>query len=1260
MTDKYQVFSAFEIARALGNFTNYFRPTEEQTAIIEHPVSSEHGRQVLVLAGAGSGKTATLAQRVVWLIANGHARPSEILGLTFTNKATNELRARITKNVLEFFDAVLNPVNFAHFTQEQIAHAESLQQAVSFDIERPEISSYNAFASRIVHEYGHYTGRKVAAIIDEPIALNLAQQVLAEGSREELLALEGLRSDLPQILLRLENEIVDNGFIRWSDDRLKFRQALETAVSDGFSTVARNETARQLFVRNLIKQLDKTDALLPFVARLRKLKQEKGMMQFSDQVAQAIDILVQPDSIARAELRDSFKFVLLDEVQDTSAGQTQMLQHLFAGKNIMAVGDPHQSIYGWRGASASALTKFGEHFAEDPGSFEVLNLSISWRNAAPILEVANHTVSPLRKELEVRGASLKGADIRVQPLRHPDEALAERSANRLAAESEPETNTAGVTVGLFAHDSDEVEFIADEILRIRSTASADKQKTIAVITRNRGVMPTVEQALTRRGIKSEIVGGGGLLSTPEITEIQAVLRCLGDADAGESLVRVLTGPRFEVPLTDIRALSVYARKLTKANRENSSLAQAEGSEALKYSVDDIVSNISALYELPVKRPAGCDFSNHGYARLQEAQAVFQRLHGYVNSDITTLIEQIVREMRLWVELAAHPKNREHTGALKPHTHGNIYAFTEYLLGYQSATGDTSITGLLRWLRASQAEDRESQAEIKPSLDTVQIITGHAAKGLEWDVVFAPFQYQSAFPGQVTPKLGWMTEGRLDYASRLDSDDLPQIDVNGTPSEVLQKSDLPGERLRKQLDRRVDSYSLREALEKLLKSFPADEAQVSEKDIKKLDAERAKHFRWRKPPYVSDVFLRHINDERRIAYVMYTRAKETLYITSSYFRGNGKRAEKPSVFLTEALHIVENHLDHNSSSQTPVSVAAIKLVNASRVRESGVPCAACAAYDSRGFASHAEFQLSDDALPEYADTSDIEVPKENPKAETVRQFISWPHDALGERRQQVEASAAAVREQLTRFDTGDTAGIVGAEVLSDWQKLLLLERETHQLKQPTRPEYLNTSEVADFLDDPQKLLRNKLRPIPARPFSATVLGTQFHEWVERRLTSAGASAQKLALFETVPDPHPGATLAESRELNELIQKFEASRFTSLKALEVEQDYAASVAGVPLQAKIDAVFLISEEPERYEIVDWKTGKAPVTDSEKARSLTQVEIYRELFAAHNALNLEQVRATLFYVREGIEISTASAPSGRQLHRLTKALGKLDEVMN
>lgn len=182
-----------------------YAPTAEQEAIITAPLDEP----VLVVAGAGSGKTETMSQRVIWLVANGYVAPSEILGLTFTRKAAGELADRIRTQLNRLRLAL--PDAISSLTGADAKRAQVVLEALEDDFARPTVSTYNAFAGTVVSEYGELAGLNTeAVIIDDAMAWRLAREVVNGSTDQRLLELEMDPGPLTNQVLKLSRAMREN------------------------------------------------------------------------------------------------------------------------------------------------------------------------------------------------------------------------------------------------------------------------------------------------------------------------------------------------------------------------------------------------------------------------------------------------------------------------------------------------------------------------------------------------------------------------------------------------------------------------------------------------------------------------------------------------------------------------------------------------------------------------------------------------------------------------------------------------------------------------------------------------------------------------------------------------------------------------------------------------------------------------------------------------------------------------------------------
>lgn len=370
--------SADELARALG----LPAPTAEQA----HVVSADL-RPRVVIAGAGSGKSETVAARVVWLVANGMVRPEQVLGLTFTRKAAGELAARVRTRLGQLREAgVVSP---------SVVEGE------------PTVSTYHSYAARLVTDHALREAREPSLrLITPAVQWQLAARVVGayDGPMD---AVAWSPETVIAAVLELAGEMGEH--LHWTD-----------AVREEGERVRRQ--AEQLPGRlpapvgRLLRTQRTREQLLPLVERYAAEKARREVMDYSDQVALAARIAQRHPEVGTIE-RSRSRVVLLDEYQDTGYAQLVLLRSLYGpphghGHPVMAVGDPCQSIYGWRGAAAGNLARFSRDFPQrgrssaenavsDGHSATRCTLSVSFRNGARILDVAGELSTPLRRDYDI-------------------------------------------------------------------------------------------------------------------------------------------------------------------------------------------------------------------------------------------------------------------------------------------------------------------------------------------------------------------------------------------------------------------------------------------------------------------------------------------------------------------------------------------------------------------------------------------------------------------------------------------------------------------------------------------------------------------------------------------------------------------------------------------------------------------------------------------------------------------------------------------
>ena len=826
MSETQAVFSAARIAELMADAPERaILPTPQQTEVIEQPL----GDSVLVVAGAGSGKTETMANRVVWIVANGLADPSQVLGLTFTRKAAGELGSRITERLIRFAERLELARQSGQLSADEGARAQELATLLSDGLDLPEVSTYNAFASAIVQEFGAIAGVSAGAtVIDASRAWGIAREIVRESTEPGLVASTDSVAVVVKQLMTLDHAVSDN---------LTSFEAVQRSIRDldRLGTLPYNDKKTEgqyAGVRDVLANMQATELAVRLAGQFASAKRERGLIEFSDQLALAVETLRRSADAVRV-LRARTPVVLLDEVQDTSVGQTALLSMLFQGNSVMAVGDPHQSIYGFRGASASNLQTFHRDFRAQGAAAHLaktLTLSTSWRNPATVLAAANTISAPLAAKPEAESAPI--------PARPPT------SKAQYLGVSE-QTDHPQLELCVEETVSDEFTALAGWMREARAAhlARTGQPATAAVVFRSRRHMAAVAEALWAAGVPNRIIGLGGLLTTPEVTDLVSALRCIWFADAESELLRVLAGPRFRIGVADLRGLSQAATWFSQRDHEKQRISEAERDATTRltdpersFTLLDTLDEIADMAKLDHGALTG--ITETGRDRLRDAGQMLRALRQEVGGDILSLLRSVVAALRIDIELDA----AEHTGHEgSAIARANLDAFGDMVEAFLLSDEQGTLDSLLSWLERATEDDEAAEHVPEPEPGTVQLITVHGSKGLEWDLVAIPRLVADEFPGSSREGAGWLRPGQIPDELRGDAAARPRLNL-----------------------------------------------EIVDTQKEAVDAIAA---------YKDALKDRHAAEERRLAYVAITRAASRLLLTASFW-GSQKAARQPSVFLRE--------------------------------------------------------------------------------------------------------------------------------------------------------------------------------------------------------------------------------------------------------------------------------------------------------------------------------------------------------------------------
>jgi len=764
-------------ADAIADALERPRPTEQQRAVIESPLAP-----ALVVAGAGSGKTETMASRVVWLLANGHVRPDEVLGLTFTRKAAGELSIRIN---------------------DRIAALESAGLITPGDaFEAPTVSTYNAFANSVFRENALLVGRDgESQVLTEPSAWQLARRVVVAARDDRLAGLDRNVDTITAAVVALagaasEHLVEPEQLRRFA---IEFTELLELPGNRGKPYAA---------ITAAVASIGALEPLADLVEEFRRQKVDRGFVEFSDQIALALAAAEAAPRVV-TDLRQRFRVVLLDEYQDTSVVQTRFLARLFREHAVMAVGDPHQSIYGFRGASAANLARFPRDFggAGDlaPRTFA---LSTSWRNPVDVLAGANAVVSPLSEASDV--------DV-------------ERLSPRPGADS---GDVRAVFTETLPEEADAVAAWFEDHRRRNPTGS------MALLLRARKDLAAFTAALGHRGVPYHVLGTGGLLQRPEVVDLVACLRVLHDPAAGNDLIRLLAGARWRVGAADIAALHGLAQWLFKRDHTQQRLDD-DVTAAFRASVavgehGSVVDALDFVAVAPDDHGALEGITEAGRARMRRLGQQLAMLRSRAGGDLVDFVTLVVQEMHLDIEVAAHEQG---SGAF-------LDAFVDELSGFVATDDRADLGAFLGWIDAAARRDDMGPRSEEPESGTVQILTIHGSKGLEWDAVAVPRLVEGALPARPQEgSSGWIGFGRLPYEFRGDADELPRLAWRGHDSQ-------------KDVTVAIDAFK-------------------------------------------DEVKSRNEDEERRLTYVALTRSRHELLVSGSFWAG-GVKPMQPSRYLGDLV------------------------------------------------------------------------------------------------------------------------------------------------------------------------------------------------------------------------------------------------------------------------------------------------------------------------------------------------------------------------
>jgi DNA helicase-2/ATP-dependent DNA helicase PcrA len=604
----------------------------------EQRLAVEHGEgPLLIVAGAGTGKTTVVTERIKYLITEKKIRPDEILALTFTEKAAKEMEDRVDK---------IMPYGYTEMW----------------------ISTFHSFCDMILKQEALNIGLTPGyRLISEAESILLLRNNIFSLKLDYYRPL-GNPTKFLQALL--------NHFSRLKDEDITPIEYLEyvTSLKDGAQVDDEKLTHQQL------------SELATAYQQFEEIKIKEGVMDFGDLITNTLKLFRTRENILE-KYKNKFKFILVDEFQDTNFAQNE-LAILLSGskKNITVVADDDQAIYRWRGAALSNVMQFKNNFS----NAKVVSLTINYRSTQEILdrsyEMIQHN-NPNRLEI----------------------------AEKISKKLDSARNLKGKQIEVFFNNKldEEAESIGQKISELVDSGKYTYRDFAILVRANNHAHP-ISSYLQRRQIPFQFLGPGQLFQQEEIKDLIAYLKVLSDLTDSVSLFRVLSIDAFQIPQRDLNYL------LNLAKRKNLTLFETLNHMDETYISDESISKIKMVYTTIAR-----------HLELMKKNSAGQILYYFL---VDTGIYQ---------ELLNYKSQRDEKKAL------NIAKFFDRLKSFEYQEENSGVYAVVEWIDLmTQIGDSPIVSDIDAKdFNAVNILTVHSSKGLEFPVVFIVNLVNDRFPGR---------------------------------------------------------------------------------------------------------------------------------------------------------------------------------------------------------------------------------------------------------------------------------------------------------------------------------------------------------------------------------------------------------------------------------------------------------------------------------------------------------------------------------
>ena len=572
---------------------------------------------LLILAGAGSGKTRVIAHRIAHLVSDGLAEPDRILAVTFTNKAAAEMRSRV--------EALLGT-----------------------DCRNMWISTFHALCARLLRREAPQIGlSRDFVIYDSSDQLTLMKHVLREAGLDGTLQ--------PRVVLSR---------ISHAKNRM---EAADGGIPGAWTS--RDEQASKLF------------------ASYTKALKEASALDFDDLLLKTVELFDQSASV-RERYSKKFRYVMVDEYQDTNRPQYLLVRHLATHHNLCVVGDPDQSIYKWRGADLRNILDFEHDFPE----VATVRLERNYRSTQVILDAASAVIANNRNRKEKRLYTERNGGAKILYYRAGD-------------------------------DLDEAEFVSRTS---RTALHEDPENTVAILYRTNSQSRTLEDALRRAGTPYRIIGGVRFYERKEVKDALAYLKLILNPHDDVSFRRVVNVPARGIGKGVMESLEAIP---LPADAEPSNLSP------LLAELDPRASNDSLWSRLL----HGIDrrlLPNRSLASLTTFRDLILNLAAMAAEEPVSIALGKVLDRSGYLQDLRDERSEEAEGRIE-----NLLELVSAAREYETRNSEPSLGGFVDQLSLLSDVDEEAGAKNA----RVVMLTMHSAKGLEFPIVMISGLEEGLFP-----------------------------------------------------------------------------------------------------------------------------------------------------------------------------------------------------------------------------------------------------------------------------------------------------------------------------------------------------------------------------------------------------------------------------------------------------------------------------------------------------------------------------------